>query len=89
MQTNQTTSPVSTNQSNETELTGDPEKGKKIKNLRKVCIKVFFYHRLQKISTNDWYLYYCCYTPQQCLIVLLCCRRATLPFSEKNVSHVL
>ena len=46
MQTNQTTSPVSTNQSNETELTGDPEKDKKIKNLTKVCIKVFFYHRL-------------------------------------------
>ena len=46
MQTNQTTSPVSTNQSSETELTGDPEKDKKIKNLTKVCIKVFFYHRL-------------------------------------------
>ena len=68
MQTNQPTLPVSTSQSNETELTGDPEKDKKIKNLRKVCIKIFVCHNLSEDFHKGWNLK-CCYSLQQCLIV--------------------
>ena len=90
MQTNQPTSPVSTSQSNETELTGDPEKDKKIKNLRKVCIKVFICHKVsedfQKRLVFEILLLYPSAVPNCRRVTLLCCRRVALLFSRKITS---
>lgn len=91
MQTNQPTLPVSTSQSNETELTGDPEKDKKIKNLRKVCIKIFVCHNLSedfhKRSEFEMLLFSSA-VPNLRRVTFLCCRRFTLLFSQTVASQM-
>lgn len=92
MQTNQPTSPVSTSQSNETELTGDPEKDKKIKNLRKVCIKIFVCHKLSedfhKRLEFEILLLSSSVVPNCRRVTFLCCRRFTLLFSQTIASQM-